>query len=79
MKGQYDYKFQNFDTEEKKDPRSRIDSTSLQMKTSLDQDSTKPFTETSQNKFQIDYLEKVKTMENLISVIKQNAYDKYKS
>ena len=38
MKGQYDYKFQNFDTEEKKDPRSRIDSTSLQMKTSLDQD-----------------------------------------
>ena len=76
MKGQYDYKFQNFDTEEKKDPRSRIDSTSLQMKTSLD--STKPFTETSQSKFQIDYLEKVKTMENLISVIKQNAYDKYK-
>ena len=40
MKGQYDYKFQNFDTEEKKDPRSRIDSTSLQMKTSLD--SNKP-------------------------------------
>lgn len=76
MKGQYDYKFQNFDTEEKKAPCSRIDSTSLQMKTSLD--STKPFTETSQSKFQIDYLEKVKTMENLISVIKQNAYDKYK-
>lgn len=42
MKGRYDYKFQNFDSEEKKDSRSRIDSTSLQIKTSVDQDSTKP-------------------------------------
>ena len=48
MKGQYDYKFQNFDSEEKKDSRSRIDSTSLQIKTSVDQDSTKPFTEATQ-------------------------------
>lgn len=78
MKGQYDYKFQNFDSEEKKEPRSRIDNTSFQMKTSLDQDSTKPFTEATQSKFQIDYQEKVKTMENLITIIKQNAYDKYK-
>ena len=50
MKGQYDYKFQNFDSEEKKDSRSRIDSTSLQIKTSVDQDSTKPFTEATQRK-----------------------------
>lgn len=55
MKGRYDYKFQNFDSEEKKDSRSRIDSTSLQIKTSVDQDSTKPFTEATQSKFQIEY------------------------
>ena len=34
----------------KKDSRSRIDSTSLQIKTSVDQDSTKPFTEATQRK-----------------------------
>ena len=33
----------------------RIDSTSLQIKTSVDQDSTKPFTEATQSKFQIEY------------------------
>ena len=58
MKGQYDYKFQNFDSEEKKDSRSRIDSTSLQIKTSVDQDSTKPFIEATQSKFKSSTLRK---------------------
>lgn len=75
MKNQYN--FQNFDSEENTNTIPKKESTII-CHSSIDQESTKPYTESSTMKFQGEYIDRVKEMEKLIKIIKQNAYEKNK-
>ena len=75
MKNQYN--FQNFDSEENTNTIPKKENTSI-YHPSIDQESTKPYTETSTMKYQGEYIDRVKEMEKLIKIIKQNAYEKNK-